>query len=118
MRYVLPDNQLSFCRVSLKLSTPKTRLCDPVPAVDRKYVSFANQSQLLRASSQPSPQTAQKVGALKRAWPRDRSQIGVPCARSVKRDPTSVVVIVLRDSWPSRKRCDVRMLVSLTAERV
>ena len=70
-------------------------LCDPVRLVDRKYVILPNQSQSSRCSSQPPPQTAQNVGELKRGLSVpmvfDRSAIGVPFTRSVKRDPTSIV---------------------------
>src|SRR5262245_38976594 len=76
-RYVLPDCQLLFFRCSRKKSKPATMLCEPVRRVDRKYVSLPKPSQLSRCSSQPPPQTLQKVGELNRAWPRDRSQMGV-----------------------------------------
>src|SRR5881409_3081518 len=92
MLYWLPDCQLSFFRHSLKLSKPATMLCEPVRLVDRKYVTFPNQSQLSRCSSQPPPHTAQKVGELKRGLSVpivfERSEMGVPLTRSVNRDPT------------------------------
>ena len=54
-----------------------------------------NQSQLSRCSSQPPPQTAQNVGELNRGLSVpmvfERSEIGVPFTRSVKRDPVSIV---------------------------
>src|SRR5437773_9380025 len=101
MLYWLPDCQLSFFLHSLKLSTPATILCEPVWLVDRKYVSFPNQSQLSRCSSHPPPHTAQNVGELNSglAVPTSlwRSEIGVPFTRSVKREPVSIVAEIFRE---------------------
>src|SRR6266704_1852768 len=101
MLYWLPDCQLSFLRHSLKLSKPATMLWEPVRLVDRKYVSFPNQSQLSRCSSHPPPHTAQNVGELNTglAVPtsRWRSDMGVPFTRSVKREPVSIVAEIFRE---------------------
>src|SRR5437773_12466500 len=117
MLYWLPDCQLSFFLHSLKLSKPATMLWEPVWLVDRKYVSFPNQSQLSRCSSQPPPHTAQNVGELKRGLSVpivfDRSAIGVPFTRSVNREPTSIVAVIFLDYWPSTNRLLVSTLVSL-----
>src|SRR5205809_8045505 len=115
MLYWLPDCQLSFLRHSLKLSNPATRLCEPSFFDERKYVAFRNQSQLSRCSSHPPPQTAQKVGELKRGlsvpmslW---RSEIGVPFTRSVNREPVSMVAEIFLEYCASRKQFGVTMLV-------
>src|SRR6266542_5749528 len=105
MLYWLPDCQLSFFRHSWKLSKPATKLCAPSFLVERKYVAFTNQSQLSRCSSHPPPQTAQKVGELKRGLSVpivfERSEIGVPWIRSVNRDPVSIVAEIFFEYWPS-----------------
>src|SRR5204862_8211635 len=115
MLYWLPDCQLSFLRHSLKLSKPATMLWEPVRLVERKYVSFPNQSQSSRCSSHPPPHTAQNVGELNRGLSVpmvfDRSEMGVPFTRSVNRDPTSIVAEIFLEYWPSRNRLLVSTLV-------
>src|SRR5262245_50480398 len=115
MLYWLPDCQLSFLRHSLKLSNPATRLCEPRLWVERKYDALTNQSQLSRCSSHPPPQTAQNVGELNRGLSVpmvfDRSEIGVPLMRSVKREPVSIVAEIFREYCPSRKKFGVSTLV-------
>src|SRR5262245_9489640 len=115
MLYWLPDCQLSFLRHSLKLSKPATRLCEPSPWVERKYEALTNQSQLSRCSSHPPPQTAQNVGELNRGLSVpivfERSEMGVPLTRSVKRDPVSMVAEIFREYCPSTKKLLVRTLV-------
>src|SRR4029453_796384 len=104
------------------LSKPATRLCEPRLCVERKYDALTNQSQLSRCSSHPPPHTAQNVGELNRGLSVpivfERSEMGVPFTRSVKRDPVSIVAEIFREYCPSTKKFFVRMLVGLAVSGV